>query len=153
MDDCIICLDQHIEKDIYKTKCNHIIGLACLLKWIDIQQASTCPYCRSKLDVDIIRSEAIFRMNMNGDEKLTHEELLKMDGIDESFGSVNIFNIEEFKFTNKMNSLFIRNQRGVYGSLCMHEDNKQVLLKFGDINYNQIDFMNAISIGINRINK
>lgn len=49
---CSICLDE-CSSDYIDTECKHRFHVECISKWYDIK--NSCPYCRSKIYMDLIR--------------------------------------------------------------------------------------------------
>lgn len=84
-ENCGICFDSLITKEMYITQCKHLFCTPCIKQWVENQykqyKMATCPICRHSLD-DIIDA---MEFDNNGDEgeRLERYYLFLEDILDE----------------------------------------------------------------------
>ena len=95
---CYICIDNDNHASFYKsgciTNCNHHFHLTCLYKWTFIENQNNCPYCRTKLNEDLLDYQytlrRILRMKQR-QPKNTNIDFLLSKLMDDRINMLNLF--------------------------------------------------------------
>jgi hypothetical protein len=105
--DCPICTET-MGKYVFKTPCNHLFDLKCLLLWVNAPESNqSCPMCRSKIDVKEVVT-LFEQMNKDADplEQVSIESLCKLPGV-RKHGRHIIFDLDHTEWIEAFKQLII----------------------------------------------